>query len=185
MRTAYSGIVRDSMDFSTAILDHRGQTLAQGLTTPMHLGVLLRCHVRPGAPLQARMAPGDVYIFNDPYARRTASICRTSTSVKPIYPRGSASAGWACSLAHHSDVGGIVAGSNATRRLTRSTRKACAFPIVKFVDAGKAVQGDLGHGGRTNVRLPDKVMGDLQSQLAACATGERELIDLVSALWRL
>src|SRR5262249_57990141 len=31
----------------------------------------------------------------------------------------------------------------------------------------------------TNVRLPDKVMGDLQSQLAACATGERELTELI------
>ena len=38
MRSAYSGIIRDSMDFSTALLDQHGQTLAQGLTTPMHLG---------------------------------------------------------------------------------------------------------------------------------------------------
>ena len=29
MRSAYSGIIRDSMDFSTAILDQHGQTLAQ------------------------------------------------------------------------------------------------------------------------------------------------------------
>ena len=38
MKTAYSGIVRDSMDFSTAVCDAEGQTLAQGLTTAMHLG---------------------------------------------------------------------------------------------------------------------------------------------------
>ena len=30
MRTSHSGIVRDSLDFSTAICDPEGQTLAQG-----------------------------------------------------------------------------------------------------------------------------------------------------------
>ena len=38
MRTAHSPIVRDAMDFSTALCDVHGQNLAQGLTTPMHLG---------------------------------------------------------------------------------------------------------------------------------------------------
>ena len=38
MRTAYSGIVRDSLDFSTAICDPEGLTLAQGVCTPMHMG---------------------------------------------------------------------------------------------------------------------------------------------------
>ena len=38
MRTAHSPIVRDSMDFSTALCDPAGETLAQGVTTPMHLG---------------------------------------------------------------------------------------------------------------------------------------------------
>ena len=33
MRTAYSSIVRDAMDYSTAICDRHGHTLAQGLTT--------------------------------------------------------------------------------------------------------------------------------------------------------
>ena len=38
MRAAYSPIVRDSMDFSTALCDNEGRTLAEGITTPMHLG---------------------------------------------------------------------------------------------------------------------------------------------------
>jgi N-methylhydantoinase B len=38
MRTAYSSIVRDAMDYSTAICDADGATLAQGVTTPLHLG---------------------------------------------------------------------------------------------------------------------------------------------------
>ena len=38
MRTSHSGIVRDSLDFSTALSDATGQTIAQGVCTPMHLG---------------------------------------------------------------------------------------------------------------------------------------------------
>ena len=38
MRTAHSGIVRDSLDFSTSICDAAGQPLAQGVCTPMQLG---------------------------------------------------------------------------------------------------------------------------------------------------
>ena len=38
MRSAYSNIVRDSMDYSTAVCDHAGRTIAQGLTNPVHLG---------------------------------------------------------------------------------------------------------------------------------------------------
>src|ERR1043166_7845109 len=46
MKKAYSGIVRDSMDFSTAVCDAEGQTLAQGLTPAMHLAsfyAAMRC----------------------------------------------------------------------------------------------------------------------------------------------
>ena len=35
MRTAHSGIVRDSLDFSTSICDAAGLPLAQGVCTPM------------------------------------------------------------------------------------------------------------------------------------------------------
>ena len=38
MKSAYSNIVRDSMDYSTAICDYKGRTIAQGLTNPVHLG---------------------------------------------------------------------------------------------------------------------------------------------------
>ena len=66
MRTAYSNIVRDSMDYSTAVCDRFGRTVAQGLTNPVHLGSfpdgmqnLMELH---GDSMQ----PGDVFLFNDP-----------------------------------------------------------------------------------------------------------------------
>ena len=37
LRTAYSGVLRDNMDYSTAFCDGAGRTVAQGLTLPAHL----------------------------------------------------------------------------------------------------------------------------------------------------
>jgi N-methylhydantoinase B len=175
MRTAYSGIVRDSMDFSTAILDHRGQTLAQGLTTPMHLGSFYDAMSGLARHFEGRVAPADVFIFNDPYVAHGMHLPDIYI-VKPIYFEDRL-CGWACSLAHHSDVGGIVAGSNALSA-HEIYQEGLRIPYVKFIDAGKPVQA-VWDMVATNVRLPDKVMGDLQSQLAACATGERELTELI------
>ena len=37
-RTAYSGVLKGGMDYSTALCDPDGNTIAQGLTQPCHLG---------------------------------------------------------------------------------------------------------------------------------------------------
>ena len=38
VRTAYSNVVKDNMDLSTALADGEGRLIAQGLTIPGHLG---------------------------------------------------------------------------------------------------------------------------------------------------
>src|SRR5438132_11669729 len=67
MRSAYSPVVRDSLDYSTGFFDGQGRMLAQGLTTPLHLGSfpdamrhLIDVHGHD-------MQPGDVFTLNDPY----------------------------------------------------------------------------------------------------------------------
>lgn len=37
-RTAYSGVLKDVMDYSTALCDEHGRIVAQGLTLPSRLG---------------------------------------------------------------------------------------------------------------------------------------------------
>ena len=67
IRSSYSGIVRDAMDFSTGVCDAEGRTLAQGVTIPMHLGSFydaMRCVIDQ---YQGKIYPGDVFISNDPY----------------------------------------------------------------------------------------------------------------------
>ncbi len=108
VRTSYSGIVRDSMDFSTAICDAQGQTLAQGVTTPMHLGSFYDAMRKLITQYEGRVDPGDVFIFNDPYTGAGQHLPDIYI-VKPVF-EGARLAAWATTVAHHSDVGGIVTG---------------------------------------------------------------------------
>ena len=79
MRTAYSGIVRDSLDFSTAICDPDGQTLAQGVCTPMQLGSFYDAMRKLIAQWQGRIGRATCSSSTIPTSP-PASICRTSTS---------------------------------------------------------------------------------------------------------
>ena len=180
MRTAHSGIVRDSLDFSTALLDAEGLTLAQGICTPMHMGSFHDAMRKLIVQYDGRIDPGDVFIFNDPYAAEGQHLPDIYITT-PIFTReGRGSQGrlvaWATTVAHHSDVGGIVAGSNALGA-EEIFQEGLRLPIVKFMARGEPNHA-LWDVIALNVRTPEKVMGDLQAQLAACRSGEREMLEL-------
>ena len=174
MRTSHSGIVRDSLDFSTALSDATGQTVAQGVCTPMHLGCFQDALKNVIKSFEEKIYQDDVFIFNDPFAaagQHLPDIYITS----PIF-RDSRIVAWATALAHHSDVGGIVAGSNALGA-HEIFQEGLRLPVVKFLERGVPNQA-LWDVITLNVRTPEKVMGDLQAQIAACKSCEKELGDL-------
>ena len=70
MRTSHSGIVRDSLDFSTALSDATGQTIAQGVCTPMHLGCFQDAVSKVIHDYEGKIYPEDVFIFNDPFVMK-------------------------------------------------------------------------------------------------------------------
>jgi N-methylhydantoinase B len=174
MRTSHSGIVRDSLDFSTAICDPEGQTLAQGVCTPMQLGSFYDAMRKLITQWQGRIGSGDLFIFNDPYAAAGQHLPDIYI-VMPIF-REDRLCAWATTIAHHSDVGGIVAGSNALGA-AEIFQEGLRLPIVKFVAGGVPNQA-LWDVIALNVRTPDKVLGDLQAQMAACKSAEREMTEL-------
>ncbi|MBL8700653.1 MAG: hydantoinase B/oxoprolinase family protein [Alphaproteobacteria bacterium] len=174
MRTAHSGIVRDSLDFSTSICDAKGQPLAQGICTPMQLGSFYDAMVKLIADYRGRIAPGDVFIGNDPYEAAGQHLPDIYIAM-PIFD-GDRVVAWSTTIAHHSDVGGIVAGSNALGA-EEIFQEGLRLPIVKFVEAGRRNQA-LWDVIAINVRTPEKVLGDLQAQMAACMSGEREMKEL-------
>ena len=66
-RTAYSGVLKNIMDYSTAVCDAQGRLVAQGLSLPGHL-----CSIPVALQAALRhfgddIAEGDVLTLNDPY----------------------------------------------------------------------------------------------------------------------
>jgi N-methylhydantoinase B len=71
-RTAHSTVVRDGMDFSSALCDAEGETIAQAVSVPFHLGSIPTAMASLIGRYGDRVRPGDVFIMNDP--------CTTTTS---------------------------------------------------------------------------------------------------------
>ena len=132
LRTAYSSIVRDSMDYSTAICNKEGLTLAQGLTTPLHLGSFYDAMKNLINKYNNDIYEGDIFIGNDPYVASGQHLPDIYI-VKPIFIEGGLE-GWATTLAHHSDVGGIIAGSNSLGA-SEIYQEGLRLPFLKLYSA--------------------------------------------------
>src|SRR5499426_889724 len=174
VRTSYSGVIKDNMDFSTAFCDARGKLVAQGLTLPGHLGSIPTALEAVMRRYEDDIAPGDVFMLNDPY--EGGMHLPDIFVFKPIYVDGRRLA-FAATVCHHTDVGGRVPGSNASDS-TEIYQEGIRIPPVKFYAAGKRNDALLAVIER-NVRLPVRLNGDLRAQLAACYIAETQFLELV------
>jgi N-methylhydantoinase B len=175
MRTAYSGVVKDALDYSTGFCDRNGEVIAQGLTIVVHLGsfpAAVRGIVRK---YEGRIYPEDIFILNDPYTAGGIHLPDIYV-IKPVFDEGELQ-GFACALAHHTDVGGLVPGSNSTNA-TEIYQEGICLPALKLYERGVPNEAIFEIIGR-NVRVPDKVLGDLRAELAAVAIGERSFLTLM------
>ncbi len=174
LRTAYSGVLKDNMDYSTALADGEGRTIAQGLTLPGHLCSFPDALAATIARYGDRMQPGDVYCLNDPF--EGGMHLPDVFVLKPIFHQGERIA-FAATICHQTDVGGRVAGSNAADS-TEIYQEGLRIPPVKMYDRGEPNE-TLFRLIEKNVRLPVRVLGDLRSQLSACHIAEQGFLRLV------
>ena len=175
MRSAYSPVVRDSMDYSTALCDCDGAVIAQGLTLAVQLGAFPDAMQHLKQQYAGRMQPGDIFIMNDPYGAGGQHLPDIYV-IKPLFWEGEIE-GYACTMAHHSDVVGIAPGSVAIHA-TDIYQEGLRLPMLKLYEAGKA-NDTLFQIIEKNTRLPIQVLGDLRAQLAACAVAERGFFELL------
>jgi N-methylhydantoinase B len=174
-RTTYSGVLKDNMDYSTGFADADGKLVAQGLTLPGHLGSVPTAMASIMRHYGDDMAPGDVFIMNDPF---DGGMHLPDIFIfKPLYHEGERLA-FACTCCHHSDVGGRVAGSNASDS-TEIYAEGLRIAPLKLYEAGRLNKTIMTFIER-NVRLPIQVAGDLRAQLAACHIAERQFADLIA-----
>jgi N-methylhydantoinase B len=172
-RTAHSTVVRDGMDFSAALCGPDGETVAQAVTVPFHLGAVPHALDTLRAKWGERMRPGDVFVMNDPF---DGGIHLQDIFVfKPVYLDGGL-IGFATTTAHHGDVGGRLPGSAACDN-TEIFQEGLRLPWVKLYSEGEPVEA-IFEVIRANVRIPRMTLGDLRAQVAATSVAERALQDL-------
>src|SRR6516165_9270207 len=174
-RTTYSAVLKDNMDYSTGFADGEGRLAAQGLTLPGHLGSVPTAMESIMRHFGADMAPGDVFIMNDPFdgGMHLPDIF----VIKPLYC-GSERLAFACTVCHHTDVGGRVAGSNASDS-SEIYAEGLRIAPMKLYEAGRLNSTIMTFIDK-NVRLPVQLFGDLRAQLAACHIAERQFAELVA-----
>jgi N-methylhydantoinase B len=181
MRSAYSPVVRDTMDYSTALCGRDGELVAQGLTLAVQLGTFptIMRHVREH--LGEDIEPGDVYIANDPYGFGGQHLPDIYV-IRPIFHDGELE-GYAATMAHHVDVGGLTPGSIAVHA-TEIYQEGLRMPLLKLYEAGRENTSVI-RIIEKNTRQPIEVIGDLRAQIAACRAGERALIEILDRYGRL
>lgn len=180
MRSAYSPVVRDIMDYSTALCDARGRVIAQGLTLPIQLCSFPRVMRVLIGRYGSTLAQGDVFITNDPYGSGGQHLPDVYV-IKPIFG-GGVLLGFAATVAHHTDLGGIVPGSVAIHA-TEIQQEGLRIPLMRLYREGQANDTAF-EFIRANTRQPVEVIGDLRAQAAACSTAERGLGELVARYGR-
>src|SRR5207249_11616309 len=96
--------------------------------------------------------------------------------VKPIFFEGERLA-FAATIGHQTDMGGRVAGSNASDS-TEIYQEGLRIPPVKMYDQGEPNE-TLFRLFEKNVRLPVRVFGDIRAQLAACYIAEEAFLRVI------
>lgn len=175
MRTAHSAIVRDSMDYSTGLCDRHGRIIAHGMTMALHLGSFPDAMKRLVEEMGDRTFPGDVFIFNDPYVAGGMHLPDVYI-VKPLFVRDELE-GYACTLVHQTDMGGIAPGSTAVYA-QEIFQEGMRIPVLKLYERGRPNETFFKLMALNN-RLPEMVAGDMRSQIAAVSNADRAFVRLV------
>ncbi|MGH2699846.1 MAG: hydantoinase B/oxoprolinase family protein [Actinomycetota bacterium] len=172
IRSAYSSNIKERRDCSTALFDARGRMVAQAEHIPVHLGAMPEA---VAAVIERDPRPGDAFILNDPYTGGTH--LPDITVVTPCAYEASM-VGYAISRAHHSDVGGMRAGSMPSNS-REVLQEGIVLPPLRLIQGGGLVE-DVMRLLLANVRTPDVRRGDLRAQLASNDLGGRRLSELIA-----
>ena len=171
-RSSVSPNIKERRDYSCAIFDDKARVIAMGDHMPVHLGSMPMSV--ESAVHFSKLDPGDIVILNDPYAG--GSHLPDITMVMPVFASpGHRPSFYAATRAHHSDVGGMFAGSMGPAR--EIFQEGIRIPPIHIVRCG-TIQADVLRLILLNVRTPVEREGDLAAQMGACRIGEQRLLQL-------
>lgn len=172
-RSSFSPVIRDYLDFSTALCDPDGRVIVQGFSLPLHLGAIPAAMASVLEAFPAGLQRGDLAVLNDPYA---GGMHLPDLFVVAPAHDGRNLVGYAVVVAHHTDIGGRVPGGSAADS-REIFEEGLRLPPVLLQQAGepnRALEAVM----RANVRLPDVLWRDLGAQRAGCLAGAEALVEL-------
>lgn len=174
-RTAFSEAVREGEDFSTGLFDRHGRLVAQGNFTPGHLGAMpyVVNHLLKQFPPET-LKEGDTICTNDSFLG--GSHYPDFFLMSPIFIDGRI-IGYVVNTAHHVDVGGAFPGSQAVQGVTEAYQEGIRVLPVRIARNWE-LDDDIVRIILGNVRLPEKVLGDLKAQQNANFVGVRRVVEL-------
>ena len=173
--SGYSTILRESNDGSATVLDRAGRVVI-GAGSPGHIaaysytirGLLERY---PWEKMRER----DAFILNDPYLGGMHHVPDMAV-ITPVFWDGKP-LGFCATIAHKSDVGGLVPGSSSASA-REIYHEGTLIPPIRYWTAEGAVDDAVAIVSR-NSRTPELVAGDIRAQLGATRMGEQRVHELV------
>jgi N-methylhydantoinase B/oxoprolinase/acetone carboxylase alpha subunit len=174
-KTSFSSNIKERRDYSCAVYDSAGQTIAMGDHMPVHLGAMpvAVATVLRTMPVQ----PGDVVIVNDPF--RGGTHLPDITAVRGVFIDSNVQPEfYVANRAHHADVGGMTPGSMGLAR--DIYQEGLRIPPVRLVVAG-TLDSELLDLILLNVRTPDERRGDILAQLMSLDRAAERLNEIYSS----
>ena len=176
MKTSYSTIFNEGLDFSTMLLDRAGNIIAERNFAPAMMGAVnytLRWTLEELG--EEFFQPGDVVVHNDPY--RGNCHIPEHMLMKPIFVEGEL-IGFAGAIGHLAEVGGKAPGSFASDA-TDVYQEGLRLPPVKLLEGGRYNE-QLWRVILANHRTPRNSWGDFHAMIGALNIGERRMAELVA-----
>jgi N-methylhydantoinase B len=174
MKTSYSTIFNEGLDFSTVLLDRSGNLIAEKNYTPSMMGAIpntVRWTLEEFG--EEFFEPGDVVIHNDPY--RGQCHLPEHMVMAPIFQNGELFA-FAGNIGHVAEVGGKAPGSFASDA-TDVYQEGLRLPPVKLFERGRYNE-QVWRIILANHRTPRNTWGDFHAMVGALRVGERRMLAL-------
>jgi len=178
--TAHSVNIKERLDFSCALFDAGGGLVANAPHMPVHLGSMSASVQAVLRRFGTAIAPGDVFVLNDPYEGGTH--LPDITVITPVFSADEREILFhVASRGHHADIGGITPGSMPafSRRLDE---EGVLIEPMRLVQGGAFQTREMLDRlmrGRYPARNPEQNLADLHAQVAANARGVAELARMV------
>lgn len=176
-RSAFSQVIREMLDYSTAVFDVSGGIVAHSSRQPLHMDSMtrsLRTMLRDCFPLES-WRPGDVFVTNDPYSG--GQHLPDIQTFAPVF-HGDRCVAIVGTLGHHLDVGGRAPASYAADA-TEIYQEGFRIPPLRIVSQGEPSDVFMPLFA-ANIRVPDKTCHDVLAQIAALSIGAQDVVRVAS-----